>query len=171
MFWENFNNWTKMGPPAYELEGKIRIEILIKINKPWMRHIFILMKHEFEPGSEIIMIWIWNRESWHYSCGGKVGTPHFFENDVIQETTVINNLGTVSFVSYGFNSDGILMTQDVRIVLHILLTMLRDTMKLWGKIASSKPKRVSNRSPIRLNRNRFWTDCVLTYCEALEALG
>ena len=143
-----------------EPEEEIRIEILIKINKPWMRHIFILVKRESELGSEIIMIWIWNRRSWHHSCGGKVGTPHFFRNNVIQENTVINNLSIVSFVFYGFNSDGILMTQDVRIVLHILLTVLRDPMKLWGKIASSKPKMVSNRSPIWLNRkqvlNRFF---------------
>ena len=42
-----------------------------------MRHIFILMKLEFELGSEIIMIWIWNKGSCNHSCGGKVGTPHF----------------------------------------------------------------------------------------------
>ena len=90
---------------------------------------------------------MWNRGSWHHSCGGNVGTPHFFENNMIQENIVINNLGTVSFVSYGFNSGGILMTQNVKIVLHILLTMLRDPMKFWGKIASSKPKEVSNGIP------------------------
>ena len=67
---------------------------------------------------------------------------------MIQENTMINNLGTISFVSYGFNSDGILMTQNVRIVFHILLTIVRDPMKLWGKIASSKPKGVSNGGPI-----------------------
>ena len=65
---------------------------------------------------------------------------------MIQENTMINNLSTVSFVSYGFNSDGILMTQNVKIVLHILLTMLRNPMKFWGKIASSKSKGVSNGS-------------------------
>ena len=96
----------------------------------------------------------------HYSCGGKVGTPHFFRNNVIQEKTVINNLGTVSFVFYGFNSGGIFMTQNVRIVLHILLIVLRNPMNCWGKIASSKPKGISNGSPIRLNRkqvfNRFF---------------
>ena len=136
-----------------------------------MRHIFILVKHESEPGSEIIMIWIWNRGSWHHSCGGKVGTPHFFRNNVIQENTVINNLSTVSFVFYGFNSDGILMTQDVRIVLHILLTVLRDPMKLWGKIASSKPKRVSNRSPIWLNRKQVLNKLFFNILWSIRSLG
>ena len=66
---------------------------------------------------------------------------------MIQENIVIDNLGTISFVCYGCNSDGILMTQNVRIVLHILLTMLRNQMKFWGKIASSKPKGVRDGSP------------------------
>ena len=90
------------------------------------------------------MIGIQNSGSWHYSCGSKVGAPYFFRNNVIQENTVVNNLSIVSFIFYGFNSDGLLMTQNVRIVLYILLTMLRDPMKLWRKIASSKPKRISN---------------------------
>ena len=66
---------------------------------------------------------------------------------MIQENTVINNLGTISFVSYCFISYGILMMQNVIIVLHILLIVLRDPMKFWGKIASGKPKGVSNGSP------------------------
>ena len=66
---------------------------------------------------------------------------------MIQENTVIDNLGTISFVSYGCNSDGILMTQNVRIVLHILFTVLNDPMKFWRKIASHKPKGISNGSP------------------------
>ena len=119
-----------------------------------MRHIFILMKHESKPGSEIIMTWIWNRGSWHNSCGGKVGTPHFIGNNMIQENIVIDNLGTISFVSYGCNSDGILMMQNVRIVLHILLTVLSDPMKFWRKITSHKPKGISNGSPSWLNRKQ-----------------
>ena len=115
-----------------------------------MGHIFILVKHESEPGSEIIMIGIWNRGRWHHSCGGKIGTPHFFRNNVIQENTMINNLITFSLVFYGFNSDWILMTQNVRIVLHILLTVLKNPVKLWRKITSSKPKGVSNGSTIWL---------------------
>ena len=90
------------------------------------------------------MIGIWNRGIWHHSCGGKVRAPHLFKNNVIQENTTINNLSIVSFIFYGFNSDGLLMMQAVKIVLYILLTMLRDPMKLWGKIAGSKPKRISN---------------------------
>ena len=122
----------------------------IQINKPWVRHIFILVRHESKPGSEIIMIGIRNRGSWHQSCGGKIGTPHFFRNNLIQENTMINNLITISLVFYGFNTDWILMSQNVRIVLHILLTMLRNPVKLWRKISSSKPKGVSNGSPILL---------------------
>ena len=33
LFWEYFNNGTKLAPLAYEPEREIRIEILIKINK------------------------------------------------------------------------------------------------------------------------------------------
>ena len=73
--------------------------------------------------------------------------PHISLEMMCQENTVINNLGTVILVTYGFNSDGLLMTQNVRIVLHILLTMLRDPMKFWGKIVSGEPKGVSNGSP------------------------
>ena len=104
-----------------------------------------------EPSNQVIMVRVRNRERWHHPCGGKVGAPHFFRNNVIQVNTVINNLSTVCFIFNGFNSDGIFMTQDVRIVLYILLVMLRNPVKLWRKIANSKPKRISDWRPVWLN--------------------
>ena len=81
--WEYFNSRAKLSPPVDEPKGQVRIEILIKINKPWMRHVFILMKHESELGCEIIMIWIRDRGGWKPSYGGKVGASHFFRNNMI----------------------------------------------------------------------------------------
>ena len=113
-----------------------------------MRHALILMKHKMEPSSQVIMVRVWNRGRWHHPYGGKVGALHFFRNNVIQVNTVINNLSIVCFIFNGFNSDGIFMTQDVKIIYYILLVILRNPMKLWRKIANSKSKRVSDCRPI-----------------------
>jgi len=57
---------------------------------------------------------------------------------------MINNFSSVGLIRYGFDSNGLLMTQNIRIVLHVLLAMFGNPMKLWEKVAGSKPKGISD---------------------------
>ena len=57
---------------------------------------------------------------------------------------MINNFGGISFVKYGVNNNRFFMTQEIRIILKILFSILRNTVKPWREITLNKFEGIRN---------------------------
>ena len=57
---------------------------------------------------------------------------------------MINNFGGISFVKYGVNNNRFFMTQEIRIILKILFSILRNTVKPWREINFNKFEGIRN---------------------------
>lgn len=62
--WKYFSNRSKLGPPTGKPNRQISIEKFIKIKKPRMSRVIILVEHKPEPSNDIIMIGIGDSRFW-----------------------------------------------------------------------------------------------------------
>ena len=64
---------------------------------------------------------------------------------------MINNFGGISFVKYGVNNNRFFMTQEIRIILKILFSILRNTVKPWREITFNKFEGIRNWDSVGFN--------------------
>jgi hypothetical protein len=125
-----------MHPPLGKLERKNSTKIIaIEINEPRMVKLVSLVEEKFGPSFNVIIITVRNIKITKNSGRRRMISQIFFKNYFVKINTVEKYpLRIGNLVINWFKMDRLGLNQNISVKRKSLQWMLRNPMKIWGKI-------------------------------------